>query len=52
MNAFIQLENGDLLNLSQMIKAFRSNGGYWIRTIGETFSISESDFQKLQNLSI
>lgn len=52
MNAFIKLENGDLLNLSQIIKAFRSNGGYWIKTAGETSPISESDFRKLQNLSI
>lgn len=52
MNAFITLENGDLLNLSQVIKAFRSQGTYWLKTIGETFPISDADFNKLQNLSI
>lgn len=52
MNAFIQLENGDLLNLSQIIKAYRSNGAYWIRTVGETSPISEVDFNKLRNFSI
>lgn len=52
MNAFIQLENGDLLNLAQIIKAFRANGGYWLKTIGEIFPISEADFGRLKNLSI
>lgn len=52
MNTFIIFENGDLFNLSQIIKAFRSNGGYWVKTIGETFPISEADFNKLLNLSI
>ncbi len=52
MNAFITFENGDLFNLFQIIKVFRSNGGYWVKTIGEIFPISEADFNKLQNLSI
>lgn len=52
MNAFIQLENGDLLNLSQIIKAFKSNGTYWVKTSTETTHISEADFNRLKNLSI
>lgn len=52
MNIFIQLEGGNLLNLSQIIEVFRSDGRYWVKTIVGSFTISESDFNKLQNLSI
>lgn len=54
MNTFIRLENGDLLNLSQVVRVSRIRKKYWVETIEPTYSysISESDFNKIKNMSI
>lgn len=52
MTDLIKLENGDLVNMYQIVHVFKSNGMYWVKTTVHDFAISETDFNNLKGLSL
>lgn len=52
-NTFIKTEDGTLLNLSHIVRVYTIGDLHWVETSTKrSYTISDADLQKLENLSI